>query len=153
MIPAGPVRATYPDPRDTALTMPQGKVEMVRLAMEAFGRRDFDTALEYMTEDATWAPFLARTETSLLRGKSEIRAAWERQFEVMDDLRAEILEVIADENDRVITWTLMRARGQGSDMPTEGRVAHVFTFRDGLVSNVESFDTVSDALKAAGLRE
>ena len=132
--------------------MSQENAEIVRRAMEAFNRRDFHTALEYVTEDATWAPFVARTETPLLRGRSEILAAWKRQFEVMD-LRAEVVEVVADENDRVVTRTLIRGRGHGSDMPIEGRFAQVFTFRDGLTASVESYETLTEALKAAGLSE
>jgi ketosteroid isomerase-like protein len=120
--------------------------------MEAFNRRDFDTALQYMTEDATWAPFLARTETSLLQGKSEIRAAWERQFDVMD-IRAEVLEVVAADSDRVVTRTLMKGRGHGSDLPIEGRFAQVFTFHNDLVTSVESYEGIHEALEAAGLSE
>ena len=132
--------------------MSRENVESVRRGMEAFNRRDFDTALQYMTEDATWAPFLARTETSLLQGRSEIRAAWERQFEVMD-LRAEVLEVVADASDRVVTRTLIKGRGHGSDLPIEGRFVQVVTFRNGLITSVESYEGVQEALDAAGLSE
>jgi ketosteroid isomerase-like protein len=96
---------------------------------------------------------VARTETPLLRGRDEIRAAWERQLEVFDDLRVEVIEVVADEGDRVITRTLLTGRGQGSDLPIEGRYVTVFTFRDGLTSSVESYANVAEALEAAGLSE
>lgn len=121
--------------------------------MEAFSRHDFDAALQYVTEDATWAPFVARTETPLLRGRDQIRAAWESQLEVLDDLRVEVLEVVADEDDRVITRTLLKGRGHGSGLPIEGRYVTLFAFRDGLASGVESYGSVAEALEAAGLSE
>ncbi len=127
--------------------------ETVRRGMEAFSRHDFDAALQFVAEDATWAPFVARTETALLRGKDEIRGAWERQLEAFDDLRVEVIEVVADANDRVIARTLLTGRGRGSDLPIEGRYVTVFTFRDGLTSSVESYGSVAEALEAAGLSE
>jgi ketosteroid isomerase-like protein len=132
--------------------MSQENVEVVRRVIEAFNRRDFDAALSHLAEDATWAPFLARTETSLLRGRSEIRAAWERQVEVMD-VRGQALEVLADDKNRVVTQILMTARGRGSDLPIEGRFAAVATFHDGLVTSVESYADAAEALAAAGLSE
>ena len=39
--------------------MPSAHVETIQTAIEALNRRDFETALEQLTEDVTWAPFLA----------------------------------------------------------------------------------------------
>ena len=65
--------------------MTDENLDTLRAAIQAFNCRDFDVALVPVADEATWAPFLARTETSLLRGKSQIRAAWERQSHVSND--------------------------------------------------------------------
>ena len=59
-------------------------MDVIRTAIEALNRRDFETALAPLAEDATWAPFLAAAETPLLRGRDAVREAWRSQFEVMD---------------------------------------------------------------------
>jgi hypothetical protein len=80
--------------------MTDENLDTLRAAIQAFNCRDFDVALVRVADEATWAPFLARTETSLLRGKSQIRLAWERHFEVMD-LSIRLVEIIASGDDRV----------------------------------------------------
>ena len=130
--------------------MPEAKAAILRTAIEAFNRRDFDAALEVVAEDATWAPFIARTETSLLRGRDAIRDAWKRQFEVMD-LRIEEIEVVAEDDERVVARTHMVGRGEGSEISIDGFFALVVAFDGDLVVAVESYETVDDALRSAGL--
>ena len=65
-------------------------VETYRAGHKAFNRRDFDAALAYLRDDVTWERFLSRAEapTPVVRGKEELRAAWESQVEAVD-LRAD----------------------------------------------------------------
>lgn len=123
---------------------------IIGAAIDAFNRRDFDTALEPMTEDATWAPFIARTETPLLRGREEIREAWRRQFEVLD-LRIEAVEIVADDGEHTVARTHMVGRGEGSEISVDAHFAQVYAFEDDLIVAVESYESVDEALRAAGL--
>jgi ketosteroid isomerase-like protein len=130
--------------------MSEELVEIVRAAMQAFNRRDFDAALESASEDVTWAPFIARTETPMLRGKDEIRGAWERQFDVMD-LHIESFEILAHDDARVVTLTHLSGRGHGSEASVDRKFAQVITFEEGRLRAVESYDDTSEALRAAGI--
>ena len=131
--------------------MSQENVERLRQAIDDFNRRDFDAALAAMRDDATWEPFLSQAETDLLRGKEQIRAAWESQISAVD-LRAEPVEFIPVGDDKIVVPMRMVAHGSRSEIPLQASVVWVWTFdSDGLSTRVEAFDSREDALKAAGL--
>jgi ketosteroid isomerase-like protein len=133
--------------------MPHGNIELVRKGIDAFNRRDFDAALAALREDVTWERFLSRAEadTPLVRGKEELRAAWESQVEAVD-LRLEPEEFIAA-GDKVIVPSRMLARGSGSEIALSAPVTWVWTIEDGLAAKVEAFESRADALGAVGLPE
>jgi ketosteroid isomerase-like protein len=134
--------------------MSQENAEKVRTGIEAFNRRDFDSALAYLRDDVTWERFLSRAETTapVVRGKEQLRAAWESQVEVLD-LRVEPEEFIPV-GDRVVVPMRMFAHGSASEIALSAPVIWVWTFgEDGLGVSVEAFETREDALKAAGLPE
>jgi ketosteroid isomerase-like protein len=129
--------------------MSEELVEIVRAAMQAFNRRDFDAALEHASDDVTWAPFIAVTETPLLRGKDEILGAWERQFDVMD-LHIESVEILAHDDARVVTLTHLSGRGHGSEASVDRKFAQVVAFERGRMKAVASYENAAEALRAAG---
>jgi ketosteroid isomerase-like protein len=132
--------------------MSEENVETVRRGIEAFNRRDFDTALTYVRDDVSWERFLSRAETTapVVRGKEQLRAAWESQVEAVD-LRAEP-EAFIPVGDKVVVPMLMAARGSASEISLKVSVVWVCSFGDdGLVASVAAFESREDALKAAGL--
>ena len=133
--------------------MSHENVENLRKAIDDFNRRDFDDALDLMREDATWEPFLSRAETSLLRGREQIRTAWESQVAAVD-LRAEPEEFIPVGPDKVVVPMRLVAHGSRSEMSLTASVVWVWTFDDdGLSTGVEAFEGREDALRAAGETE
>src|SRR5215211_2999674 len=68
--------------RDTETAMSRENVELVREVFEAFNRRDFDSALDLWHDSIDWRTLFS-VEADVLRGKQEIRAAWERQIEAL----------------------------------------------------------------------
>jgi ketosteroid isomerase-like protein len=135
--------------------MSQENVEKIRRGIEAFNRRDFDAALAYLRDDVTWERFLSRAEapTPAVRGKAELRAAWESQVEAVD-LRGEPEEFIPVGDDKVIVPVRMVALGSGSELSLTASLTWVYTFGDdGLCMSVEAFDRREDAFKSAGLEE
>ncbi len=50
----------------------------------------------------------------------------------------------------MVVETLIRARGQESEVPVQWRVFQVWTFRDGKIVGLTSFDTRDEALAFAG---
>jgi ketosteroid isomerase-like protein len=133
--------------------MSEENVEKIRKAIEDFNRRDFDAALAVATEDFTWEPFLEQTATPLLRGKAQVKAAWESQVELLD-LRVEPREFIAVDANNVVVTAQLVVKGKGSGMPLTRSIALVYTFgTDGLITSVDTHDSREEALEAAGLSE
>jgi ketosteroid isomerase-like protein len=131
----------------------QQNVESVRKGIDAFNRRDFDTALELVSEDVTFERFLSRTEsqTEWVRGRRELRAVWASQVEAVD-LRVEPEEFIAVGADKVIVPVRMIARGSSSEVRLEASIAWIYTFDEsGIATRVEVFESRDEALSAAGL--
>lgn len=125
------------------------RADLIRSGIAAFNRRDYDTALTAASDDVTWEPFLARTEVPLLRGKEEIRAAWESQVETLD-LRIDPEEFVPAGDDGVAVPLRLVGHGRGSSMAVSESVTLVWTFdADGRMRRVESFDSLGDAVDAA----
>jgi ketosteroid isomerase-like protein len=135
--------------------MSQENVEKLRAGIEAFNRRDFDSALALLREDVTWERFLSRTEaeTPVVRGKEELRAVWESQVEAVD-IRIEPDEFIPVGDNKVVVPSRMVAHGRTSEMSLTAPVVWVWSIdRDGLVASVEAFESRDGAFEAAGLSE
>jgi ketosteroid isomerase-like protein len=132
--------------------MSEQNVDKVRKGIEDFNRRDFDGALVHVAEDVIWEPFLSRTETQLLKGIEQVRAAWQRQVEAVD-LRGEPQEFLAVGSDKVVVPMRLTAHGKGSEMSLDAWVVWVWTLEDGIVTRVQVFDTRDDALQDAGQSE
>ncbi|HMC06249.1 MAG TPA: nuclear transport factor 2 family protein [Solirubrobacterales bacterium] len=57
------------------------------------------------------------------------------------------------DDERVLVFMRVTARGEGSGVPVENRVAHEYTIRDGVLARWKGYADRSQALEAAGLRE
>ena len=133
----------------------QQNVERVRKGIDAFNRRDFDTALELVSEDVAFERFLSRAEsqTEWVRGRRELRAVWKSQVEAVD-LRVEPEEFIAVGADKVIVPVRMIARGSGSEIRLQASIAWMWTFDEaGIATRVEVFESRDKALTAVGRGE
>jgi ketosteroid isomerase-like protein len=140
--------------RDTGRAMSERNIELIRSGIDAFNRRDFDTALAALRDDVTWERFLSRAEADspVVRGKEELRAVWESQVEAVD-IRLEPEEFIAAGDDKVVVPSRMVARGSGSEIALSAPVTWVWTIdEEGLAVKVEAFDSLAAALEAVGLQ-
>jgi ketosteroid isomerase-like protein len=130
--------------------MSQENVELVRAVFEAFNRRDFDAALALGHDSISWRTLFS-VETDVLRGKQQIRAAWERQIEALD-VHIDVLELTPLDETRVLAVGKWRGRGSESGAPVEQTAVQVFTVEDGRVRSVETFASRDEALEAADFR-
>jgi ketosteroid isomerase-like protein len=72
-------------------------------------------------------------------------------FDVVEDARLEIDEVLAEGPDYVVTATRLTGRGSSSGAPVELRWASVFWFRDGKIALTVGYNRRREALAAVGV--
>jgi ketosteroid isomerase-like protein len=132
--------------------MSQENVEIVRRAIEAFNRRDFDGYDELSTPDSEWVTSMGAIEGEIFRGREgaetyleRLNDAWEEFHTVAEDLR--------DLGDHVLMLGRVEGRGKGSGVPVDMPLAQIFYFRDGRICRTRFYLDHGEALKAVGLEE
>jgi ketosteroid isomerase-like protein len=132
----------------------QRNVEVVRAALETWSRGDWDAALRDTAPDVVVDNSTAIGEwRGVHRGPEEIRRMWERLTEPWEKVEMEITEVIEARDDLVVASTRARFVGRdGIELPGPTRPGWVFRFRDGKIGHVAFFNSLDDALVAAGLQ-
>jgi ketosteroid isomerase-like protein len=129
----------------------------VRLAVEAYNRRDLDAVVINYHPDLEYHPYREFVEAGLAepcyRGPSGYRAYIADTYEVWgNDVRLELTELI-DLGDRVVTLADMPMRAQASGIPLAQTYAGVSTLKEGRVIRQQDYLTRAQALEAVGLRE
>ena len=129
----------------------------VRLAVEAYNRRDLDAVVINYPPDLESPPYREFVEAGLAepcyRGPSGYRAYIADTYEVWgNDVRLELTELI-DLGDRVVTLADMPMRAQASGIPLAQTYAGVSTLKEGRVIRQQDYLTRAQALEAVGLRE
>jgi len=106
---------------------------LLRHAYDAFNARDIDRALDAMHPDVDWPNGM---EGGRVRGHDEVRAYWQRQFELIDShVEPEAFEELAD--GRVSVSVHQRVRDPNGNVVSDGHVRHVYELRDGLVARMD----------------
>ena len=143
--------------------MSQENVELLRASIEAFragtSESDREGMLTKIAElwdpdielDASDAPVL--DINGVYRGTAAVQQYWREWLAAWETNRFEYQLVDAGD-DRVVQLFDLRMRGRstGIEMPF-GKVAWVYTFRDGLIVHQKFYMSQSEALKAVGLSE
>jgi ketosteroid isomerase-like protein len=135
--------------------MSQENVEMVRAAIEAWNRGDWDAALKDAAADFVLDSSMNMGEwRGVHRGADEVKRAWRAFAEPWQDVRLEIREFIEVGEESVITRQAARFIGRdGIELPGPTRSGWLWRFRDGKVVSVATYNDLDDALEAAGLSE
>jgi len=68
--------------------------------------------------------------------------------DTIDDLRADLEQVLAEDGDRVAVTLRNSGRGRTSGVPIEGRYHVVCTVRDGLIVSGREYATPDEAIAA-----
>jgi ketosteroid isomerase-like protein len=105
---------------------------LLRRAYEAFNARDIDGALASMHPDVDWPNGM---EGGREHGYAAVRAYWTRQFGLIDS-HVEPAEFSQD-GDHVVVEVDQLVRDLDGALLSEGRVRHVYSFRDGLVERMD----------------
>jgi hypothetical protein len=107
--------------------------KLLRATYEAFNARDIDTVLRQMVADVDWP---SAWEGGRVHGHQGVRDYWTRQRSAIDPAVEPVAFTkrsdgsIAVEVDQV-------ARGLDGTLLGEGRVLHVYVFRDDLIARMD----------------
>ena len=128
----------------------------MRLAVEAYNRRDLDAVAIGFHPDLEYYPYREFVEAALAEscyhGPAGYRTYIEATYEVWGaDVRLEPTELI-DLGDQFVLLADMPMRAQASGIPLTETYACVSTLKDGRVIRQHDFLDQSEALKAVGLR-
>ena len=143
--------------------MSQENVEMVRGLWEPFKEVDLtavdwdDEAIREMLErfcspevELRWSR--SGPEARVYRGTDGVIQAFREWYEAFSEFYIEPLDFIEQE-DRVIIPQRHWGIGSTSGISVELEVTHVYEVRDSQIARVDEYDTLEEALEAAGLRE
>jgi ketosteroid isomerase-like protein len=142
--------------------MSQENVERLRASIETFlagtSESDREAMLTKIAELQDPDIEMDSTENSILdvsgvyRGKDAVRQVWREWLAAWEYLRFEYELVDAGERVVMLFDLRMRGRSTGIEMPF-GKVAWVYTFRDGLIVHEKFYMSQAEALEAVGLSE
>jgi ketosteroid isomerase-like protein len=140
--------------------MSQENVELLRASIEAFRAGTSESDREAMLTknaelsdpdielDASGAPVFDLS--GVYRGTDAVNQFWREWLAAWETLRFEYELVDAGERVLMLFDLRMRGRSTGIEMPF-GKVAWVYTFRDGLIVHQKLYLSQSEALEAVGL--
>jgi uncharacterized protein len=139
---------------DTAWAMSEENVEVVRRALEAWGRGDREAVVDLLDPAVEWSMPPNLPDAGTYRGRGEVVGRLEEFLEAWDDLAVTVEELV-DAGDRVVALVRYSGRGRESGIEIAGMNtdAQVWTVRNGRALRVELYGGTAEALKAVGLSE
>ena len=143
-----------PDRAGYCVGMSEENVEMVRIAIDAWNRGDWDAVFKNAAPDIemTTPPEEPGITAGTYRGRDEIQGFWEGMLAAFEATSAEP-EQLLERGDQVVAVIRGRLRPKGSSAEIELRNSHLWTFREGKVISLQLFRKPGEALEAAGLEE
>jgi len=133
--------------------MSDENVEKVRRGFAEYNRGDVEGALREWAPDAVWDWSNGHGfDAGVYRGRDEIRAFWLQRSAAWEEDRLEIVDLVEVGDDRVIVENVAYLRGRDG-IEVEARSAWLVTFQDGEQISLTLFQTMREALEAAGLSE
>jgi len=128
--------------------MPRGNVELIREAVQAWGRRDSATIRELFDEQAEFrSAIVGGVEGALYRGHDDIDRYFADLDGAFEDWHTADERYFDVGGDRVVLLYRTVGRGRGSGVPLDYPVGILFTLRDCLVVRGEVYLEPHDALK------
>jgi ketosteroid isomerase-like protein len=134
--------------------MSQENVQRVREAVEGINRGDLDAAFGQAHPDLEWQTLDTFPDAGTYRGPEGARKFFEIWQETFRGLQMHLEDCVPIDEDRVVA--ALRVSGEGAESGVEVESPTFFTlleFRDGQLIRGRMFQTKSEALEAAGLRE
>ena len=131
--------------------MSQENVEIVRAAIEAINRQDFDGLMRCLAADAEYDFSRSIGLAQGIYGVDQMPEFWGEIMDPWESTRIE-LDHITAVGDKVVARQTTYVRGRDGIELTV-RVAQVWTIRDGLIAHCSLYQEEREALEAVGLSE
>jgi ketosteroid isomerase-like protein len=132
--------------------MSQENAEVVRRQFAAFGRGGLDAVAKFWHPNIEWrAVEGAADDVGLMRGREALRRYYQDWIDTLDQLHADVEEVIFEADERVAVVVHNSGRGRASGVVTEGRYYVSCTVRGGQIVSGREYETREQALEAVGL--
>src|SRR2546423_675679 len=133
--------------------MSQENVEIAKLAIDAFKRRDVEGLLEQATMDFEWFPAMPGiVAADSFQGREGVEQYFEGLAETWLEYLA-IIEEFRDLDDRVLALGQLEGRGRGSGASVVAPHGTAFDFRGAEIACIRTYLDHAAALKAVGLEE
>ena len=132
--------------------MSQQNVEIVRRIFDAWNQGDFDAAWAACDSELVIDRSRSLVDSRIYRGTEEVEQFWSDWRNTWESTRWEIDEYI-EAGDDVVVLGRFFGRGAESGVAVEANVTQVMTVRSGKLVRGVLFQSRSEALEAAGLRE
>ncbi len=131
--------------------MSQENVEVVRHALAAFNSGEVEQVLAVVQPDfeARIAPELS-AEPDTYRGSAGLQRYFDSFREAFEEIRFEV-EDLTDAGDSVVVGLRMTAVGKVTKIAVEQRNAGVWTIAGGKLARIDTYASLEEALRAAGL--
>jgi len=125
-------------------------LEIVQRGFDAFNERGVEGIIPFVDPEfeATTPPNLA-SEPDTYRGHEGIRRWFDSFYEVMDQIRWDASD-FQQVGDKVVVEFTLRARGKTTGLDFGQDAVMVWSLHDGRAIRVELFETLDEALAAAG---
>jgi ketosteroid isomerase-like protein len=124
--------------------------DVVRKHFEAFGSGGLDTVARFWHPDIEWrAVEGAADDVGPMRGHEALRRYYQDWIDTLEDLQAQVEEILVEADDRVAAVVRNSGRGRASGVPAEGRYYVACTVRDGCIVAGREYATPQEALDAA----
>jgi ketosteroid isomerase-like protein len=132
--------------------MSDESLDVVRRAIDAYNRRDFEAirALNHPDVEVDWSASRGLA-AGIYRGSDEVIDFMRDFLEMFEDVRMEPHRYV-EAGDLVVVPNTTRIRGRDG-IETVARSALFFELREGRVTQIRLYQETSEALDAAGLTE
>ena len=133
--------------------MSEENVEQAHRITAAINRHDIDAVLALTDPDVEFIPRLVEVDGGgSYRGHDGVRSWWENLFGVWPDFKSEVDEV-RDLGDMTVARVRMSGQGIASEAATDATSWVVTEWRGSKAIWMRVFQSETEALEAAGLRE
>jgi ketosteroid isomerase-like protein len=134
---------------------PEERVEIARRIVEAWNDDDVEAAVELAHAEVELdfrGTLIFPGLDELYVGHEGFRRWWRASKEPWEYWRSEPQRFII-EGQKVVAPVHFKAKGRSSGVEVETDIANFWTFRNGLVVRFQAFQTLAEALEAAGISE